>query len=295
MVAETDAERILLAYPLVGPNLERFLKLAMAYPSKTFYALGDDLGQFRALGALAEQYHMKVNGLVDINTGMNRTGVAFEQVIPFYQELGRLPGIIASGLHCYDGERHERNYGSRNEKVQETISKVSDIRGTLTGQELSCPILIMGGSPTFPCYAGNMDGVYFSPGTVFIYDEGYTEQFPDLPYLPGAAILTRVVSHPAEGIFTLDTGYKAISAEQGIRGVIPELPHASEAFQSEEHWTFRMKEGFEKERPAIGTVLYVIPWHVCPTSALYDRAYVISDGSLIGEWPITARSRILTY
>lgn len=295
MVAQTDARRILLAYPLVGPNMERFIKLAQAYPSKTFYALGDNLEQFTSLGELASQYHTSINCLVDINTGMNRTGVTFELAETFYQELCGLSGITASGLHCYDGDRHEKDFASRQEKVSETISKVTSIRDSLASQGFPCPVLIMGGSPTFPCYAGSMDGVYFSPGTVFIYDEGYTEQFPDLPYLPGAAILTRVISHPADGYFTLDTGYKAISAEQGIRGIIPELPHASEAFQSEEHWTFRMNDGFEKERPAIGTILYVIPWHVCPTSALYDRAYVVSDGTLIGEWPISARNRILTY
>ena len=295
MVAQTDAERILLAYPLVGPNMERFLKLAEAYPAKTFYALGDDLEQFSILGDLAAQRHTSVNCLVDINTGMNRTGVPFESAIPFYQKLSQLPGITASGLHCYDGDRHEKDYDSRMQRVTETIAAVTSIRDTLTGQNLSCPILIMGGSPTFPCYANGMEGVYFSPGTVFIYDEGYTEQFPDLPYLAGAAILTRVVSHPAEGYFTLDAGYKAISAEQGIRGIIPELPHAKEAFQSEEHWTFTMDKGHESERPAIGTVLYIIPWHVCPTSALYDKAYVISAGSLTAEWPITARNRKITY
>lgn len=130
---------------------------------------------------------------------------------------------------------------------------------------------------------------------MFIYDEGYTEQFPDLPYAPGAAILTRLVSHPAEGYFTLDAGYKAVSAEQEICGVIPEVPHASAALQSEEHWTFHMDEGFLHELPDIGTVLYIIPWHICPTSALHDKAYVVSSGSLAGEWPNTARSRRLNY
>ena len=82
------------------------------------------------------------------------------------------------------------------------------IKNQLTALGLPCPILIMGGSPTFPCYAQNMDGVFFSPGTVFLYDSGYKAQFPDLPYTAGAAILTRVVSHPADGYFTLDTGLK---------------------------------------------------------------------------------------
>lgn len=295
MAAESDAHSILLAYPLVGPNIDRFIRLTLAYPSKDFYALGDDAGQLALLGQAAKEQRTQIRCLIDVNTGMNRTGVAFEKVVSFYEELLLLPGILPAGLHCYDGDRHEKDLDDRRRKVEETIAAVTAIQKEIQDKTPDRPILIMGGSPTFPCYAGHMDNVYFSPGTVFIYDEGYTRQFPDLPYTPGAAVLTRVVSHPADGCFTLDAGYKAISAEQGIRGVIPELSHASEAFQSEEHWTFRMDAGFEHDRPAIGTVLYIIPWHVCPTSALYEKACVVSDGRLAGEWPITARNRKITY
>lgn len=295
MAAQTDAKQILLAYPLIGPNMERFIRLTLAYPRKTFYALGDNLEQLAKLGSLALSHHININCLADLNIGMNRTGVPIQDATRFYQEMNCLPGIIPFGLHCYDGNRHEKDYTFRSQKVLETISAVSSVRDSLAAQNLTCPILIMGGSPTFPCYKDNMEDIYFSPGTVFLYDEGYTRQFPDLPYLPGAAILTRVISHPADGFFTLDAGFKAISAEQGICGIIPELPHALEAFQSEEHWTFHMDKDFEQVRPAIGSMLYIIPWHICPTSALYRKAYVISHGSLTGQWPISARNRWLTY
>lgn len=294
MAAQTDACRILVAYPLAGPNIGRFLKLTECYPSKEFYALGDNLELLECLGQTAVQHNTSVRCLVDVNTGMNRTGVPFSGLADFYRKLSRIPGITPAGFHCYDGNRHEAEYTDREEKVNETIRAISEIRDALLKEGFDCPVLIMGGSPSFPCYANNMSGVYYSPGTVFIYDAGYTSQFPDLPYTPGAAVLARVISHPTEGYFTLDVGYKAISAEQDFRGIIPELPHAEEAFQSEEHWTFRMKDGFETERPAVGSIVYIIPWHVCPTSALYDKAYIVSNGALAGEWPITARNRSIT-
>lgn len=295
MAARAGARQILLAYPLIGPAIERFIKLSLAYPHKKFYALGDDPEQLLRLGETATQHKTRIRCLVDVNTGMNRTGVVFDSIVPFYKEISAMPGLLPMGLHCYDGNRHEKDFSSRKKRVEDTIYSVSSALNALEAEGFSLPILIMGGSPTFPCYAGSMEGVYFSPGTVFLYDEGYKEQFPDLSYIPGAAVLTRVISHPAKGMFTLDAGYKAISAEQGVRGILPELPHAVEAFQSEEHWTFRMEEGFSEERPAIGSVLYIIPWHICPTSALYEKAYVVSSGFLTEEWPITARNRILTY
>ena len=295
MVASTDAESILLAYPLVGPNIDRFLNLSAAYKNKTFYALGDDLSQLQLLGQAAASRNMNISCMIDVNTGMNRTGVALHDVTGFFYRMEQISGITPAGLHCYDGNRHEKDYESRQSAVNDTIDQVQKILRELEQHCSRSLICIMGGSPSFPCYAKHMEQVYFSPGTVFVYDSGYTDQFPDLPYIPGAAVLARVVSHPTDNSFTLDAGYKAISAEQGIRGIIPELPHAREAFQSEEHWTFSMEEGYENERPAIGSIVYIIPWHICPTTALYEKIHVVSNEALETTWNVTARDRQLHY
>lgn len=294
MAVQAGAEKILVSYPLVGPNIQQFVRLVKKYSNQTFYAIGDDLSMLEALGKDGKEGKTELNCLVDVNTGMNRTGVSLEEVISFYKKAAELPGIQMRGLHCYDGDRHEKSRKEREEKVKSTIGKVEFIRKTLEKEGLNCENLVMGGSPTFPCYANDMKGVFFSPGTIFIYDEGYLEQFPDLPYVPAAAVLTRVVSHPAEGYFTIDAGYKAISAEQGIRGKLLGCPYAEEAFQSEEHWTFRMKPGHEAERPKIGEILYVIPWHICPTTAMYDKVLMVSDGKLQKFWDVTARGRQMT-
>lgn len=311
MVAQTAAKRIFIAYPLVGPNIGRFIRLILSYPDKEFFALGDNLDALRTLGHAAEEQHLRIRCLVDVNTGMNRTGVPFECLFDFYCQLAQIPGLTPMGFHCYDGDRHEQDSTKREENVQKTIAQIDTVQDKLQKKGLSCPIMILGGSPTFPCYShiypltddhcssadngsSNPDSSrFFSPGTVFIYDIGYTAQFPDLHYVPGAAILSRVISHPRDGWFTLDAGYKAISAEQKICGILLGLAHAKPEFQSEEHWTFSMEEGFADEVPAIGTVLYILPWHICPTSALYEKAYVVSDGHLHTEWPITARNRQL--
>ena len=76
--------------------------------------------------------------------------------------------------------------------------------------------------------------------------------------------------------------------------MIAGFDQAHALFQSEEHWVFEMNPGNE-ERPAIGTVFYVIPTHICPTSALYPSALVAENGRITGEWPVTARNRRLTY
>lgn len=73
------------------------------------------------------------------------------------------------------------------------------------------------------------------------------------------------------------------------------MDNYEECFQSEEHWTFRMKKGYEKERPPIGKELFLLPTHICPTSALYNHAIVIDNKHIVAQWPVTARNRFLLY
>ena len=110
--------------------------------------------------------------------------------------------------------------------------------------------------------------------------------------VPAAALLTRVVSHPAPGVFTLDLGCKAIASDPaGPRGHLLGVPEAEPLFQSEEHWTWRMKPGASGTRPEIGQTLYVIPTHICPTTALYRAVKLAENGRASGEWIVAARNR----
>ena len=75
MVAECGAEHILLAYPLVGPNIKAFISLVKEFPKTHFYALEDDLSCLHALQAEAEKQNTVLGWFADVNMGMNRTGV----------------------------------------------------------------------------------------------------------------------------------------------------------------------------------------------------------------------------
>ncbi len=293
VAAAAGADHILLAYPLVGPNQDRFLELIKQWPDRTFYAVGDDLKQIKMLAGKAKEQGLIIRLFIDVNTGMNRTGVSFEDLPEFCRQLRSISSVELVGFHCYDGERHEYDPEMRKKKVEETIGAVQKLCSE-TEREGWEPALVMGGSPSFPCYSQEMKGtrIYYSPGTIFIYDAGYGNQFPDLPFKPGAAVLTRVVSHPADGYFTIDCGYKAVSAEQKYPGLLPEAVHAEPAFQSEEHWTFKMQKGYENERPEIGRCMYVMPWHICPTTALYDQVFTAAGGKLSGTWRVSARGRL---
>jgi D-serine deaminase-like pyridoxal phosphate-dependent protein len=291
--AREGAPYIALAYPLVGPNIGRYLRLAAAFPKTVFYAVGDDYDALSALSREAKKMGTMMPVLIDVDMGMHRTGVPIDALEGFYEKCASLPGIVLSGLHCYDGHFHQEDPAERKNAVSAADREVRKILDSLKAKGLACDTLIMGGSPTFPCRAGK-EACFLSPGTIFIGDWNYYKNLPDLAFTPGAAVFTRVVSRPAPHAFTLDLGYKGIAADQaGQRGIIVGMEDAEPVGHSEEHWVFKRAEG--KEIPPLGEACYVLPAHICPTTALYPVIQLASGGKITGICDVTARNRKLEF
>lgn len=294
MAAESGASDVLVAYPLVGPNIYRFLELVKTYTGTRFWAIGDDMEQISLLNSAAGSQEIMVNFLVDVNMGTNRTGVAVGKLQAFYLDCCSLSWLSVQGFHCYDGNNGIGEYDAREKAVDEIDRTVFTVAADLEKADCPCPILVMGGTPSFPCHA-RYRRVYLSPGTGVISDYGYASKYLDEPFIPAGLLMTRVVSHGAPGLFTLDLGYKGIASDPpGLRGRLLGDWHAQPLSQNEEHWIWKMDEEYKDQRPSIGTVLYVIPTHICPTSALYPEALVALNRTIVDVWEVTARNRKLT-
>lgn len=291
MAALCEAEEILVAYPLVGPNVERFLKLVIKYPRSHFWAIGDNPEQIRALGKAAASLQRRIKLLVDVNIGMDRTGVSFEQAPALYEACAGMEGIAVSGLHCFSGNFKIADHEERKALVEQTADRIMALRERLKRQGYPFEVLVLSGTPVLNCYR-EYEEVYLCPGTAFIMDMSYYNTFPDYDFLPAAVILTRVISTPVPGNFTLDLGYKSIAADpKGSRGVILGYEDAECLFQCEEHWTFHTDR---PDPPKVGELLYVLPTHVCPTTTYYPEVLVGEKGSITGAWEVTARNRRIT-
>ncbi|WP_294569954.1 D-TA family PLP-dependent enzyme [uncultured Subdoligranulum sp.] len=295
MAARAGAQAVALAYPLVGPNIKRFTSLMQAFPSTTFYAVGDDLHQLKQLGQAGCETGQTISLLVDVDMGTHRTGVMPGALYDFYRACEKIPGLRPCGLHCYDGNHGICDPELRRRAVEQTDESVFAVVHRLRAAGSGCGLLIMGGTPTFPCHARYAD-VCLSPGTCVLSDYGYATTYPDEAFLPAAAVLTRVISHGIQGRFTLDLGYKGLAADPpGARGLLLGVDGAHPLVQNEEHWVWQMDPSLEDRRPAIGQVLTVLPTHICPTVALYPRALLVRDHHITGQWEITARNRRLRF
>ena len=95
---------------------------------------------------------------------------------------------------------------------------------------------------------------------------------------------------PDSSKICLDLGHKSVAAENPVthRVFFPDAPELIPLSQSEEHLVLEAGTGHSWK---IGDVLYGIPFHVCPTVALYERTYTIENQQITGEWRTLARDK----
>lgn len=298
MLAMEGAPDVLLAYQPIGPKAERFVELIRKYPGTQFSCLIDNEGAARDMAAIFAKAGLDVPVWLDINVGMDRTGIAAGDGAAKLWELAvTLAGVTPVGLHAYDGHIRDADPAAMAARVEAAFAGVRALRAELqlasqrgAPGALKVPV-IAGGSPTFPVHARNPE-VQCSPGTFVYWDKGYADQYPGEPFKPAALVVTRVISLRGEAKLCTDLGHKSIAAENeiGRRVSFLNVDGVRPVGQSEEHLVLEAEgHGFR-----IGDVFYGVPFHVCPTVALYDRAYTVENGRVTGEWKNTARDRKLT-
>ncbi|WP_461055179.1 D-TA family PLP-dependent enzyme [Spirosoma arcticum] len=284
MLAEAGADHVLLAYPLVGPAVDRLAQLRAEFPAIQFACLIDASTSAQRVSDTFAANPLDV--YIDLNVGMNRTGINPADALDLYAFCQTLPGVVVVGLHGYDGHIRASDLTLRTQQVDETFALADGVRQAIADAHGVQLPLVMGGTPTFAIHARRPD-VTVSPGTFVFWDAGYGQQLPDLPFDWAAVLLMRVISVIDEQTLCLDLGHKSVAAENPLpRVVFLNEPDAVPIGQSEEHLVVRVANA---HRHPPGTVWYGVPVHICPTVNLYDSVSVIIDNQSVATWPVTAR------
>jgi D-serine deaminase-like pyridoxal phosphate-dependent protein len=292
MLGMAKAPDVLLAYQPAGPKLKRFVQLIKTYPQTVYSCLVDNEATAKAISAEAVQDDIVIAVYIDLNIGMNRTGIVPADALALYETCTALPGMKIIGLHAYDGHIHDSDYDVRQKRSDESIQPVLKLVKDITAKGYPKPVLIAGGSPTFPILAKRA-GMECSPGTFVYWDRGYQQAFPEQPFQTAALIVARVISLPGTGKICIDLGHKSVSAENELTKRIyflnaPELVFTG---QSEEHLVANAGKDHQYK---VGDVLYGLPYHVCPSIALYERAITVENKLITGELKTIARDRKIT-
>ena len=292
MSAKSGAKDILLAMQPAGPAIERFFRLKLKFPNTKFSCITDTEEIISQIADAAVKHGLETSLWIDINNGMNRTGIApDEKAASLYELINSMPMLRADGLHVYDGHIRDREFSIRKQVSDKGFIPVNQLAEKLRKSNPNKVSIVAGGSPTFRVHVLRED-VECSPGTVLLWDYGYGSSLPDMDFLYAAVLLTRVVSKPADGLICLDLGHKSLASE---------MPHPRIKFfniddytvvnHSEEHMVIKMPEA---DRMKTGDILYGIPWHICPTVDRHDFVTVIENNHATGRWDVEARKRLIS-
>jgi D-serine deaminase-like pyridoxal phosphate-dependent protein len=289
MLAIFKAPDVLFAYQPNGPKLIRFIQLNINYPQTRFSCLVDNESSAKIISEAAKANNLIIDVYIDLNVGMDRTGIKPVNALALFRYVNDLPGINLLGLHVYDGHINDLNITERMEKCNAVYEQVNQLKDNLIGLGYPEPRIIAGGASTFPIHAQRA-GVECSPGTFVYWDTGYHLSFPEQNFLISALVVARVISLISDTLLCIDCGHKSVAAENALDKRIfflnaPELKMVS---QSEEHLVVDAGSGHNYK---VGDVLYGSPYHICPSVALYERAITIENNIITGEWMNIARDR----
>jgi D-serine deaminase-like pyridoxal phosphate-dependent protein len=292
MAAREEASSVLIAHQLVGPKIQRFAELCIQFPRTDFTTIVDTNFILKKLQIEAAKKNIRIGFYIDINSGMNRSGIEIgPDIYKLINQIKEFKNLYFKGLHIYDGHLRNSDFAERKDQIEKGFIAVNSLFEKLKFNN-SALKLISGGTPSFTTHLRD-DNRICSPGTCVFWDWGYSEMLVEQEFKFAALLISRVISKPTEGIITIDLGHKAVSAENSIdkRVRFLNISNYELLSQSEEHGVIKVEAW---ENIEVGDVLYGIPYHICPTINLYDTVSVISKGKKIADWSITARQRKIT-
>lgn len=291
LLAVAGAKDILLAYQPLGPKMQRLILLASKYPDIQFSFLTDNIPAAEQQSEKLYEAGLKMHVYIDLNVGMNRTGIVpGDEAMKLFEYCYQAGSFAGVGLHAYDGHIRDVEFEKKKKRCDEVYDYVSAFRKSLENAGLKVFSIVMGGSPGFSVHCKRKD-IECSPGTFVYWDQGYSEICPEQNFKPAVALATRIISFPSPGKLCTDLGHKSVASENEISRRVFFPGHDFKPLsQSEEHLVLSA-DGHDHK---IGDLLYGIPYHVCPTIALYERALTCENGRITGEWKNVARDRMLT-
>ena len=298
VMSQNGIDNIFIAYPLVG---EMKIERALVLNKKITLILGvDSLAQAKILAAKAKSDGQILEIRMEVDTGLRRTGVPYNEAIYLARELVKIDGLKLTGIYTFRGMVYNGKTTDDRKKAGLQEGKLMlDLAEMLRKEGIAIKDVSVGSTPTSE-FAAQVNGVTeIRPGTYVFQDACQAKLGVCSLDDCAASILASVISIPTNDLAVIDGGSKTFATD-----VPPNtFPHNLEGFGvvqrdknlilerlSEEHGMIKIKEG--AGRLQVGQHLLIIPNHICPTINLHNKAYVIRDGKVSMKMEIKARGMV---
>ena len=296
VMAAAGLTDIFIANQIVGfSKLERIRQLSRHVKIR----LGvDNPFQVDQLEAAFHDESHPIEVLIEIETGENRSGVIEEaQLIQLVKHIQTQTKVVLKGVFSHEGHTYKAKDSEDCRRLC-LDSQNRTLRAAKLIRELGADIdtVSIGATPSL-MHSEVLPGISeIRPGTYIFMDVGQGTAIADYSRC-AATVLASVISLPTAERIVLDTGAKALTlqtrsegicATQGY-GLVKNSANVRLSGMFDEHGL--IYDAALRAELKLGDKLEIIPNHICPVCNLYESAYAVSQGNVLGELVIAARGK----
>ncbi|MFD0588820.1 alanine racemase [Paenibacillus sp. GCM10027627] len=295
VMAEGGIKDIFIAYPIVVPSkLDRAARLVKSGIRLIIGA--DSLEGARRISEAAVRNSVEFEVRLEIESGLNRTGVPHEAAAELAKEISSLEGVALTGIFTYRGAMFEggptldlRAAGHEEGRFMAAVAE------TIRDAGVDIRDVSVGSSPT-AVYAAEISGITeVRPGT-YIYQDRMQSEFGlcSIDDCAGAVWAT-VVSRPAPDRIVIDGGSKTFATDvqpdkaplhlKGFGHIVGDSEAVFERM-NEEHGVIKISPDRDYR---VGDVIAIVPNHICSTVNMHNFVYLQQTDSDLVKVPVAAR------
>jgi D-serine deaminase-like pyridoxal phosphate-dependent protein len=297
VMADYGIRDIFIAYPLV--TMEKIQK-AIELSKKVRLILGvDSLEGAKILSKLLEENNVTIEVRLEVDLGLERTGIPYESVLDIAKEISSLKNIKISGIYTFRGPILNGNptlnfVEAGIEEGQKMVELADQLR------KIGLPIHdVSVGSTSTSASAATVPGVTeIRPGTYVFYD-AMQEKYGCCTENECAAIVkVTVISRPTKNRAIIDGGSKTFATDVQpnqppiyLNGFGKVVGHPNITFErvTEEHGMLHI----EGDSPIkVGDTLEIIPNHICTTINLHNYVFIGEENRTLERYEVKARGKL---
>ena len=255
----------------------------------------DDEFEVELASAVGADLGVEIGMLVDINVGMDRTGVApGRPALEIARAIDRAPGVRLAGIMGYEG--HVLTAWPNEEKRAGTVAALAGLiesRRLIEADGMTVGIVSGGGSGNY-MFAASLDGLTeLQAGGGCLMDPFYGKlcHLEELGFEYALTILTTVTSRPTPERVITDAGFKALSAREEGQPILVDRPGVELDYLSAEHGVWRRGAGAAEIR--IGDRLEIIPDYHDTTTFRHDAFVGLRGDTVEAIIPLLGRGKLV--
>lgn len=281
--ADAGIDDIFIAYP-VWPSASRAARIR-DLSKRVALRLGvDSIDGAEALGAALPRDAVEV--LVEVDSGHHRSGVQPELAGSVAAAAFRA-GLRVVGVFTFPG--HSYSPGAGAQAAADEAAAITVAAESLAKERIEATIRSGGSTPSRTATDGSVL-TEVRPG-VYVFNDAQQVELGSCGFDDVAlTAVATVVSRNGRDVIA-DAGSKVLGADRAAWatgfGRVLDVPDARIIALSEHHATIRMPD--DHPIPNLGSLLRIVPNHVCATVNLADEVVVLRDGVIVDSWAIAAR------